>query len=1031
MDANKHIHDAIIDLLQSGCDGVIGLRKQWGHTGPYVFTSENELNGLIYEERYPMANIARALLEKSTGIKYGIVARGCDVRAIQSLVEDSVLDKESIEFIGIACSKEQAKICNCEKPIYTVTKCTGCWKCVENCPEEAIEISSCCPIVLPNEFDKGLTSRRAIYSPYVQAVPRVYLRDEEHCLKLNDKIDCKGCTNICKAEAIMTDDHMKEKEIEVGSVLVVPGFDEFLTQLQYDYGYSLYKDVVTSMEFERILSASGPFSGHVQRLSDRTVPKKIAFLQCVGSRDINCRNRYCSSVCCMYAIKEAVIAKEHMGKVDVTIFFMDIRAFGKDFDKYFERAKSEYGVKFVRARVSDVFKADGSKQFTLKYSGETGSVIEDRFDMVVLSVGLEPSEASGKLAEKLEIRREPNKFIWTEFFNPLTTSRSGIFVGGAASGPKDIPETVTQASGAASKAMQLLSDVRDTLTVTREFPAERDITRLEPRIGVFICHCGINIGGVIDIEELTEFTKQLPYIVHVENNLYTCSQDTQEHIRDIIVEQDLNRVLVASCTPRTHEPLFRETVKEASLNPYLFEMANIRDQCSWIHMHQPLEATSKAKDLVRSAAAKASLLKPLYSVSIPVNNSALVIGGGISGMTAAYSLAEQGFPVHLVEQEEELGGNMKHIYYLPGGKDPQRELSEMIQKISDHANITVWHSTTLESMKGFIGNFETVIKKGDKETTLKHGAVVVATGAVEYTPTEYLYGKDKNVITQHDLEEQLKDGKIKAKRVVMIQCVGSREEGHMYCSRVCCNNAIKNSLKIKKISPKTEVYILYRDIRSYGFNEDYFQAARDSGVVFLRYDADKKPDVSNKKGLQVRFADKLMAGEVTLDADLVVLSTRIDPEPGNEKLAQMLKVPTNEDGFYLEAHMKLRPVDFSVEGVFLAGMAHGPKNISESIAQAEAAASRAATFLSKKEYIPEANVSVVDDELCSGCKFCTYVCPYEAISFDEERQVSVINKALCKGCGSCAATCSSQAISSFGFTDRQLLAQLDAVLQSF
>jgi heterodisulfide reductase subunit A len=703
----------------------------------------------------------------------------------------------------------------------------------------------------------------------------------------------------------------------------------------------------------------------------------------------------------MYAIKEAVIAKEHLKGVDVTVFFMDMRAFGKDFDKYYERAKTQYGVHFKRARVCDVYKENGDSSLTVKYTldGSQAAVNEEQFDMVVLSIGLEPSEQQRRLASKLGVRLDPNGFIWTDSLKPLETSRPGIFVGGAASGPKDIPETVIQASGTAGKASQLLEDVRETLTVEQKFPPERDISEQEPRIGVFICHCGINIGSVVDVPLTVEYAKSLPYVVYAEDNLYTCSQDTQDHIREMILEHKLNRVVVSSCSPRTHEPLFQQTLREAGLNPYLFEMANIRDQCSWIHMNQPEEATEKAKDLVSMAVAKVALVEPLASASLDVTPSALVIGGGLAGMTAALGIAEQGFEVALVERQKQLGGNLRRLRSTFTEPDIQVYLSHLQGQVQKHKNISVYTDTELESVEGFIGNFESTLKSGSKERKIKHGTIIVATGGNEHKPDEYLYGQNERVVTQLELEALLagKGGLSGVKTAAFIQCVGSREEEHMYCSRVCCSTAVKNALKIKELTPETDVYVLYRDIRTYGFNEEYYQAARDKGVIFIRYEVDNKPNVTNKGGLKLTVHEPLLDRELVLEPDLLVLSSRIEPSSGNEELAQILKIPINEDGFFLEAHVKLRPVEFATEGIFVAGLAHSPKSIPETIAQAEAAAAKACTIISKKKYEAEPTIAAVNEDLCDGCGICVPVCEYNALEIvdrtggKEEEKIVKIN----------------------------------------
>jgi heterodisulfide reductase subunit A-like polyferredoxin len=859
-------------------------------------------------------------------------------------------------------------------------------------------------------------------------------REATRCLHCSVCSECMACVKVCKALAIDHEQRAAVQDIEVGSIIVVPGFEEYQSELKYDFGYSRYPDVVSSIEFERILSASGPYGGHVQRPSDGREPKKIAFLQCVGSRDPSCRRGYCSSVCCMYAIKEAVIAKEHCKGLDVTIFFMDLRAFGKDFDKYYERAKSEHGVRFVRARVSDVGQQDG--RLTVQYSGESGGIARDDFDMVVLSVGLQPAVGTGDLARKLGIRLDPEGFIWTDPANPLQTSRAGVFVGGPASEPKDIPETVVQAEGAACEAGALLASVRGTLTAEREFPGERDVSGEPPRIGVFVCHCGINIAGVVNVSDVAAYARTLPGVAFAENSLYTCSQDTQGHIREMINEHKLNRVVVASCSPRTHEPLFQQTLRESGLNPYLFEMANIRDQCSWIHMHMPAEATEKSKDLVRMAVAKAALVEPLRSAKLPVTHAALVIGGGLAGMTAALAIADQGFDVALVERDKELGGNLRRVRSTYTDPEVPLTLRELIGRVQRHRRIAVFTQAELKEIHGFVGNFESVVRAGGRDRKVKHGVVVVATGGAESKPTEYLYGRNKAVLTQLELEKRLArggspDGR---KPVVMIQCVGSREPGHLYCSRVCCNTAVKNAIRIRRQSPETEVYILYRDIRTYGFNEAYYQQARDLGVTFIRYDLEHKPVVTNGRGLKVEFQDPLLGQSVVLRPGLLVLSSRVDISSGSSDLAKMLKVPQNEEGFFLEAHVKLRPVEFATEGVFVAGLAHSPKSMPETIAQAKAAAAKAATVLAKDEYEAEPTIAAVNDDLCDGCGICVPACEYNALEIvarpggKEGEKLVRLNEAMCKGCGACVAACPSGAMEQKGFKNQQMLAMIRAAL---
>ena len=895
-------------------------------------------------------------------------------------------------------------------------KCTGCGDCAQKCP-----------IVILDSFNERLANRSAVYVKYPQAVPLKYMIDREKC------IGCGTCQEICKAHAIQYDQDDSEVKLKVGSIILAPGFESFDARLKTEYGYGRFSNVVTSIEFERILSASGPYGGLVLRPSDGEIPKKIAFIQCVGSRDFQLGNNYCSAACCMYGMKEAVIAKEHTpSKLDAKIFFMDMRSYGKEFDAYYERAQGEWGIQFVRSRVAGVTEDPKTGNLLVHYVEDETPKTEE-FDMVILSTGMQPPKNAEKLAKSMGIKLNKYNFCETEAFSPMETSKPGILVCGAFSAPKDIPESVAQASGAAAKAMSIIASERGTQITVKEYPPERDVSQEEPRIGVFVCHCGINIGGVVNVPEVVGYAKTLPHVVYAEANLYTCSQDTQKLIRDKIVQNKLNRVIVASCTPRTHESLFKETVQESGLNPYLFEMTNIRDQCSWVHMHEPKEATEKAKDLVRSVVAKAQLLKSLEKPLINVIPVCLVLGGGVSGMTAACELAEQGFEVHLVEREKDLGGHLRTIRYLLGnGDDPKAKLDALVRAVQKTGKIHVYLGAEVVDIYGFVGNFKSKIRQQDgKEKEIEHGTVIVATGATEYRPTEYLYGKDERVVTQHELEEKLADGKFKGKSVVMIQCVGARNEERPNCARICCGQAIKNALKIKEVAPESEVYVLYKDMRAYGFKEDYYREAATKGVLFVNYDDERPPQVVNCNGqLRVTFWEPVIGERFEVEPDLLVLSAATVPNPDNKHVAEMLKVPLTKDGFFLEAHMKLRPVDFATEGVFLCGMAHSPKYIDESIAQACAAAARAATILSKKTIEMEGIIANVSEDLCSGCRICEYLCPYLAVEMKDKegKAIAHVVEALCKGCGACGAACPTKAITMGHFTTDEVLAQIEAAL---
>jgi heterodisulfide reductase subunit A-like polyferredoxin len=853
-------------------------------------------------------------------------------------------------------------------------------------------------------------------------------------------IECGECERRCEAHAIIYDQKEEMLELNVGAVILAPGYEIFDAKLKPDYGYGRFPNVVNALEFERILSASGPYLGRVLRSSDNKEPHRIAFIQCVGSRDSE--RDYCSSICCMYATKEAIIAKEHAGEdLECDIFFMDLRAFSKGFEEYYQRAKG-LGVNYIRCRPSRIEEDPETRNLHIEYLIQGDKKVSKQYDMVVLSVGVQPPKDVDKISSIFGIDLNEYKFCETSTFRPVETNREGIYVTGPFSEPKDIPETVMQASASVSRVSALLKDSKGSLITTKEFPAERDVTGEEPRIGVFVCHCGSNIGGFLSVPEVVEYAKTLPNVAYAEDNLYTCSNDTQEKIKEKIGEHNLNRVVVASCTPRTHEPLFRATLRDAGLNQYLFEMANIRDQCSWVHMHEYDKATLKAKDLLRMAVAKARLLEPLQTRSVPVNKAALVIGAGIAGMTSALELADQGFDVYLVEKEKDIGGHLRRIHYLITGTKLHDEFRSLVTRVKENNMIKLFAQAKIDTIEGSVGQFKTTLVMDGVSKEIEHGVVIVATGAKEYEPKEYLYGQDEKILTQLELEERLvavedfltAPGKGLG-TIVMIQCVGSRDDERPYCSRLCCTEAVKNALKIKEISPSTMVYILYRDMRTYGFREGYYTKAREQGVVFIRYDKDMKPEVSrNGKRLNVDVYDQTLGLPISIPADLVVLSTGIVPNEDSKTLAQLLKISLNQDGFLLEAHMKLRPVDFAVDGVFLAGLAHSPKRIEESIIQAQAAAARAATILSRDAIELEGNISFVVDENCDGCAYCIDTCPYSAITLIEYmwentvKKTVEVNEAICKGCGCCMATCPKKGIFVKGFMLEQISAQVDAAL---
>ncbi|AGI47341.1 Heterodisulfide reductase, subunit A-related polyferredoxin [Thermoplasmatales archaeon BRNA1] len=917
------------------------------------------------------------------------------------------------------------------------TTCTACGDCVAKCPSKGI----------PNEFEYGLTTRKAIYIPHAQAVPRVALIDATKCKMLLEG-KCGVCAKTCGKGCIHYDDKDEEITLDIGSIIVAAGFDVFDAKKATEYGYGKFANVVTAIEYERLEGAAGPFDGHipipatvvrdkwgaVQKGAGEVGPKSVAWIQCCGSRSQKSTwKKYCSSVCCMYATKQAIITKEH-GDVDEDIFFMDIRSYGKEFETYIHRAETEYGIHLHRgARVSNLEEDPETKQIIVNYTDPENNPQSKVFDMVVLSVGLESPAGAQELADTLGIELNEYGFAKTSIYQPLETSRKGIVVTGAFAAPKDIPTSVAEASGASAKAGAfIVNDPSFEPCKPKEYPAEKDVEGKEPRIGVWVCRCGINIGSVVDVPAVVEYAKNLPNVVLSEETKYACAQDCLQDIAKAIQEQDLNRVVVASCTPRTHEPLFREACKNGGLNKYLFNMANIRDQCSWIHMHAPEAATNKAKDLVKMAIAKAALLEPLEGSDIPVTQSAAIIGGGITGMTAALDIAAQNIAVHIFEKDGELGGFAKNFMHKEDGVCVQDFLKETINKVNSNDLITVHLNADVVDIPGYVGNFAIKLADGS-ETPV--GAVLFATGAGEYKPVEYNYGSDPKVKTYVELEKEIAadSSKYAGKNVAFIQCIGSRNDSTEYCSRVCCAGAIRNAIQLKMNDPTTNVTIIHKDIRTYGFREDMYYMASKLGVRFLRYPTDGK--LPEYDGNVVKAYDNGLNEEVAIPVDTLVLSNGITPlREEKEKLKIMVKVPTSKDGFFFEAHQKLRPVDFATEGVFVAGAAHWPKFMDECIAQGSGAASRMLTIITKDHLVSEGiTASVSNPNSCNGCGTCEGCCEYHAITIvegEDGRPISSVNPGLCKGCGCCVAACPSGAMEQRGFRNKQIIAEIDALLDA-
>ena len=918
-----------------------------------------------------------------------------------------------------------------KKPRYIdETKCKGCGDCATKCPK----------IEAPNLFDMNLGKRKSIYIPFPQSVPSVYLIDPEMCLKLTRDV-CGVCQKVCEAEAIDFEQKPQEVKLKVGAIVVATGFDMSKEKLSSRWGLN-FENVLNALEYERILCASGPFDGHVLRPSDKKEPEKIAFIQCAGSRDLHERVPYCSSVCCMYIAKEAIITKEHSENSECFVFRHDIRAYGKNFYEFTQKAQEEYGVNYFHSKISKIIEDPESNDLFIQYEDlKTGLLNNFHANLVVLATPLVPSKGTEELARILDIDLDEYKFFKEDsHFFKSKSSKKGIFLSGFCQGPMDIPETVADSSGVASQVAVLLSPARFTQIKEKKYDIPEKEVKLtdEPRIGVLICHCGINIGKYIDIPKIIDYIKALPNVVFCEENLYSCSSDSQVKIKEVINEYNLNRFIVASCTPRTHESLFQETCQEAGLNKYLFEMANIRDQCSWVHMTDNELATEKARDLIEMTVAKSRLLSPQNEPKLSVIQKALIIGGGISGMTAALNIAEQGFPVYLVEKEKKLGGLLNDLYLLyPTQEDAATFLNEIVDNVKKNKNIDICLESRVKEVKGYIGNYDvSIINSKNENSNLNVGIIIVATGGRELKPNETFHftEKNRNIITQLELEKKLKD-KDKSwldniKRVTTILCANAREkEGITYCSNICCAVSIKNMNILKEFKPDLEIIILYRDFQmaKKEFEEYFFEKRKDA--ILLRYDIDKLPEIikiDNKlEKYEIKVFDTNLQDNINFETDYIVLSPPMVPAENSEELAQILKVPLDKSGFFLEAHAKLRPVDFATDGIFLCGCTHWPKHIQESITQANGAAGRASRYLSSEDIIASGLVAEVNDELCVGCKVCIRLCPYNAISKNEEDKV-VINKLLCKGCGVCGASCPENAIKVFHFTNEQILSEIIA-----
>jgi len=915
-----------------------------------------------------------------------------------------------------------------------VDRCTNCGLCAAVCPRR-----------LPSEMQESLVTRNAIHKSAPRALPNAYYVD-----KGDDCIDCRRCEEICPTNAVNLDEVAWDEQIQVTAIILALGYQLSDASTLEEYGFGRFPNVVHSMQYERYVSRSGPTEGMVLRPSDNKAPKRIAWLQCIGSRDQE--HPYCSSICCMYATKEAVLTKQRLGEdAHCQIFMMDERAFNKEFNAYFHQSTEEFGVQYTRCRISDLKEDAITKDLVVQYLDSTGKLLEDRFDMVVLSVGVLPPGGAEELSTKLGFDLNQYGFCQTDKFNPLETSKPGIYVCGAFATPKEIAETIIDAAGAAGDVMRLFNEQLGNSPTSREypfssrgdFPPELDISKEDPSVGVFVCRCHPSIDGTVDVDQVVAAAQLYPGVTHAEDVGYGCFPEGIEKIKEAITSRNLNRVVVAGCSHRTHESLFQRTVREVGLNPYLMEMTNIREFCAWVHPDQPEKATRKAMEMVRIATGRANVLEPIYKSTIVPEKHALIIGGGISGMSAALAIADAGIEVSIVERSGALGGNLHNINYVVEGFNPQRLLRDLINRVIAENRIRVYTRTEVVKHTGHIGAYEALLRHSDgSEEVIKHGVTIVAIGGRESRGTKYLQGKHPKVISQLELEEIIAhqlDEIVKLKEVVMIQCVRPEGVEKDYCSRICCTNTIKNAMRIKVANPECKITVLYKDIITYGFREQYYTEARRRGVVFVRYDDEHEPITESVDGnIQVTVQELILNRKMVINPDLLVLSTAVVPADGAKALSKILKVPLSSEGFFLEAHIKMRPMDFMEDGIFLCGSAHYPKFIEESISHALAAAARAITILSKEPLFVGGTIAVVDQDKCVGCLTCTRTCPFEIPVIDESKMgvgaivgAAYIDPTLCHGCGTCTVECPAVAIQLMNFTDQQVMVPDARVLGSW
>ncbi|MHA1799339.1 MAG: 4Fe-4S binding protein, partial [Candidatus Helarchaeota archaeon] len=912
------------------------------------------------------------------------------------------------------------------------TKCTGCQQCMLTCPVE-----------VPHEYNYGLTNRKAIYLDFAQQIPFVATIDKEHC------INCKMCVQTCKAEAI--DHDMKEKiiDIDVGSIVIATGFEEFdPSETLPQFGYKRYKNVLTSLQYERMTHPAG--LDNVVRPSDGKRIEKAVFINCIGSRDDNLGQLYCNKVCCMFGMKNARFLRMHEPDAEIYISYIDIRAAGKLFEEYYRTTSEQYGIKFIRGKVSEIQENQDSSLLVRLENTETGEPLDiNDVDLVSLNCSFRPSKGTLKIAKLLNLKlgedgflADINKFDANNFSTgSIETAIPGIYMIGTSHGPRDGTDTIAEAKAAASAAANHLK--QPTKEVSTDKFELKEGKEFVPRIGVFVCHCGGIISSVVDVKRVVKEIQKIPQVEFVTNYLFMCSSPGQELIRKHIQENNLNRIVVASCTPLVHEKTFRNACEEVGLSRFYFTgPINIREQCAMVHHDHPEEATEKAIQLIKGGIARVKKLKNVPIKSLDVIKTTLIIGAGISGMNAALDVAEKGNKAFLIERSNKVGGRLNKLYKLfPFGDDAKDIIKEFELKITKNPNIKLLLNSEIKEMSGYLGNYEFKIQTEERIEKIKAGSVIVSIGTKEYLPTkgEYGFGEIENVITSIELEEKLKNDEIKnLKSLAFIQCVGSRaypefnERGNLYCSRVCCNVSIMNAKIIKEKFPDVKITIFYKQhLRAYGrYMEEMYRETQLNGINYVRWTPEHPLKIIKNENDRPRilFKDTMIDRDFKLDVDLLVLSVGQEAPEGIERLCEITGITRSQDGFVEELHVKFKPVETKVPGIY--SSSSYPKDIADSISLARASASAAQQL--QKGIQLELTTAIVDEDLCVGCGLCELICPYEANSMIQKNPMTLLastDEIKCKGCGTCVAACPVGARQLRWWTDECFDAQIDQILR--